>query len=69
MILEEAKTITIDDTVSIGGGVKLGQGVELLGKTSVGDLARIGAHSVLTDCEVKTGTEVAPHTVVDNKTI
>ena len=65
----DTKSITIDDPVNIGCAVELGVEVQLLGKTSVGDLAQIGAYSVLTDCEVTEGAEVPCHTVVKSETI
>jgi len=63
----DTKSITIDDTVSIGRAVELGAKVKLLGTTSVGDLAQVGAHSELTDCEVIKGAEVPCHTVAKNE--
>jgi bifunctional UDP-N-acetylglucosamine pyrophosphorylase/glucosamine-1-phosphate N-acetyltransferase len=68
VILENPESIIIDDTVVIGDGVYLGQGVELLGQTSVGDQGRIGARSVLRDCEIPAATAVVPNTVSENTT-
>jgi len=50
----------IDDTVEIGLDVVLEQGVCLRGSTTIGDRARIGAYSVLTDQPVAEGDQVAP---------
>ena len=53
-------TTFIDDTVKIGADVVLEQGVCLRGSTSVGDGARIGANSVLTDYAVAAHEQVTP---------
>ena len=58
-------TTYIDDTVQFGRDVVLEQGVILRGATSVGDGARVGAHSVLTDHEVAAGARVAPLSVLE----
>ncbi|MFA7461000.1 MAG: NTP transferase domain-containing protein [Trueperaceae bacterium] len=62
-MLDPATTF-IDDTVKIGRDVVLEQGVVLRGVTSVGDGARVGAHSVITDHEVAAGAQVAPLSAV-----
>lgn len=53
-------TTFIDDTVQLGTDVVLEQGVCLRGSTTVGDGARIGANSVLTDHAVAVGEQVTP---------
>lgn len=58
-MLDPASTF-IDDTVELGLDVVLEQGVCLRGSTTVGDRARIGAYSVVTDQPVPAGTRVAP---------
>ncbi len=59
----DPRTTFIDDGVQIGADVVLEQGVALRGATRVGDGARIGAYSVLTDLEVEGGAYILPHTV------
>lgn len=56
-------TTYLDDGVELGAGVVLEQGVVLRGATRVGDGARVGAYSVLTDLEVAPGAYILPHTV------
>jgi len=56
-------TTYLDDGVELGAGVVLEQGVVLRGATRVGDGARVGAYSVLTDLEVAPAAYILPHTV------
>ncbi len=57
------ETNFIDDTVEIGQDVVLEPGVILKGKTVVGEGARIGAYSYLTNVTVVAYEVIAPHTV------
>jgi len=56
-------TTYIDQDVELSGDVVLEQGVVLRGATHVGEGARVGAYSVLTDAVVAPGEVTAPHTV------
>ncbi|MBX3140045.1 MAG: bifunctional N-acetylglucosamine-1-phosphate uridyltransferase/glucosamine-1-phosphate acetyltransferase [Trueperaceae bacterium] len=56
-------TTYLDGTVELAADVVLEQGVALRGSTRVGEGARVGAYSVLTDAEVPAGASVPPHTV------
>jgi bifunctional UDP-N-acetylglucosamine pyrophosphorylase / glucosamine-1-phosphate N-acetyltransferase len=53
----------IDDTVEIARDVVLGPGVILKGKTVIGEDARVGAYSYLTNVKVQAGSSIPPHTV------
>jgi bifunctional UDP-N-acetylglucosamine pyrophosphorylase / glucosamine-1-phosphate N-acetyltransferase len=53
----------IDDTVEIARDVVLEPGVILRGKTVIGEDARIGAYSYLTNVTVEAGSSVPPHTL------
>ncbi len=61
-MLDPASTY-LDGTVELATDVVLEQGVALRGATRVGEGARIGAYSVLTDARVPAGAVVPPHTV------
>jgi bifunctional UDP-N-acetylglucosamine pyrophosphorylase / glucosamine-1-phosphate N-acetyltransferase len=50
----------IDDTVALGQDVVLEPGVILKGKTVVGEGARVGAYSYLTDVQVSKGETMPP---------
>lgn len=57
-------TTYIDAGVSLGKDVVLEQGVALRGATQVGDGARVGAYSVVTNGRVAAGARLPPHTVL-----
>lgn len=60
-------TTFIDDTVQVGVDVVLEQGVCLRGATTIGDGARIGANSVITDHAVAPGVQVAPLSLLSGR--
>lgn len=60
----EPDTTYLDQAVELGPDVVLEQGVVLRGTTRVGEGARVGAYSVLTDVTVAPGAVIAPHTVL-----
>ncbi len=59
----DPNTTYIDDGVALGRDCVLEQGVVLRGSSRVGEGARIGAYSVLTDAAVPAGAVIPPHTV------
>ena len=58
----------IDVTVTLSPDAYLEQGVLLRGATSVGEGARIGAYSILTDVEISPNTTLAPATQLEGTT-
>jgi bifunctional UDP-N-acetylglucosamine pyrophosphorylase / glucosamine-1-phosphate N-acetyltransferase len=56
-------TTFIDDTVEIAPDVVLEPGVILKGQTTIGEAARIGAYSHLTNVTVPSNAVTAPHSV------
>jgi bifunctional UDP-N-acetylglucosamine pyrophosphorylase / glucosamine-1-phosphate N-acetyltransferase len=63
--------VTIDDSavveadVTVGVDVEIAAGVQLRGKTTVGDGARIGVGCVVTDCAIAAGVTLHPYSVCD----
>ena len=58
-------TTWVDATVELARDVELEPGVLLRGSTRVGQGARVGAYSVLTDVEIPEGAIVEPHSLLD----
>ena len=52
------ETVQIDPDVQVGADTIIEQGVSLIGNTSIGQDCRIGAYTVITDCELGNGIEV-----------
>lgn len=63
--IEDPTSVRVDPRARLGRDVVLELGVVLRGACELGDGARIGAHSVLTDAVVPAGTRLAPLTVLD----
>lgn len=61
--MRQPETTVIDDEVALESDVVLEPGVMLLGHSSVGVGAEVGAYAVLRDCRVAPGARVPAHTV------
>ncbi len=61
--MDDPATVRIEESVTLARDVFLGAEVELRGATIVGEGARIGKGSVLTNCEVGEGARVSQYVV------
>ena len=64
--LENPETIDMDAGVTAGMDTVIEPGVRLLGATRIGETCRIGAGSILTDCELGDGVVVRPYSVLES---
>jgi bifunctional UDP-N-acetylglucosamine pyrophosphorylase/glucosamine-1-phosphate N-acetyltransferase len=64
--LENPETIDVDAGVTAGMDTVIEPGVRLLGTTKIGENCRIGAGSILTDCELGDGVVVRPYSVLES---
>lgn len=64
--LLDPDSTSIDDTVSIGRDTTLGFGVQLIGKTQLGEGVSVGPFSVLTDTVVEDGAQIKSHSVIES---
>ena len=55
----------VDVTVELARDVELEPGALLRGRTRVGEGARVGAYSILTDVDIPAGARVAPFSLLD----
>src|ERR1017187_3831574 len=62
--VEKPETVTIDAEVSIGMDTVIEPFAQILGRTSIGENCRIGACSILRDCELADDVEIGPFTLV-----
>ena len=67
--IENPSTVLIDVDVAIGQDTVIEAGVQLRGKTSIGSNSRIGAGSILRDCEVADNVEIYPYVVAQDTRI
>ena len=67
--IENPSTVLIDVDVAIGQDTVIEAGVQLRGKTSIGSNTRIGAGSILRDCEVADNVEIYPYVVAQDTRI
>jgi bifunctional UDP-N-acetylglucosamine pyrophosphorylase/glucosamine-1-phosphate N-acetyltransferase len=61
-----AQNIHIDLGVTIGSGSLIGSGVQLTGKTVIGNDCTIGAFSLLNNTTLADHVTIAPHSVIDD---
>lgn len=61
--IENPASVSVDVDVEVGSDTVIEANVQLRGKTRVGENCRIGAGSVLRDCEVGEGTTILPYVV------
>lgn len=64
--LLDPDSTSIDDTVSIGRDTTLGFGVQLIGKTQLGEGVSVGPFSVLIDTVVEDGVQIKSHSVIES---
>jgi bifunctional UDP-N-acetylglucosamine pyrophosphorylase/glucosamine-1-phosphate N-acetyltransferase len=64
--IEKPETVTVDLHVEVGMDTIIEPFARLLGRTRVGQNCRLGAHSILMDCEVEEGAEVFPFSMVQD---
>ncbi|HVB39898.1 MAG TPA: bifunctional UDP-N-acetylglucosamine diphosphorylase/glucosamine-1-phosphate N-acetyltransferase GlmU [Terriglobales bacterium] len=64
--LENPGTVDADAAVTVGMDTVIEPGVRLLGTTKIGENCRIGAGSILTDCELGDGVVVRPYSVLES---
>jgi bifunctional UDP-N-acetylglucosamine pyrophosphorylase / glucosamine-1-phosphate N-acetyltransferase len=62
-------SLRVEAGVTLGRDAVLEPGVCLLGHTRIGDDVRVGAGSILSDCEVGRGSEIRPYTVASGAVI
>lgn len=67
--IERPETVTIDVDVEVGPDVEIQPFVRLTGKTSVGEDARIGMGSILSNSSIGAGVEILPYTVMEESEI
>jgi bifunctional UDP-N-acetylglucosamine pyrophosphorylase / glucosamine-1-phosphate N-acetyltransferase len=67
--IESPSTVLIDVDVAVGQDTVIEAGVQLRGKTSIGSNNRIGAGSILRDCEVADNVEIQPYVVAQDTRI
>lgn len=60
--IEKPETVTIDSGVRIGIDTIIGPFAQILGQTVIGEDCRVGACSIVRDCEVADRVEIAPFT-------
>ncbi len=64
--IEKPETVSIDADVSIGIDTVVEPFSQILGRTSIGENCRIGACSVVRDCELGEAVEIAPFTLLED---
>jgi bifunctional UDP-N-acetylglucosamine pyrophosphorylase/glucosamine-1-phosphate N-acetyltransferase len=64
--IEKPETVSIDADVSIGIDTVVEPFAQILGHTSIGENCRIGACSVVRNCELAEAVEIAPFTLVED---
>jgi bifunctional UDP-N-acetylglucosamine pyrophosphorylase/glucosamine-1-phosphate N-acetyltransferase len=62
--VEKPETVTIDADVEIGMDTVIEPFAQILGRTRIGENCRIGAASILSDCELADDVEIGPFTLV-----
>ncbi len=67
--LENPESVTIDVDVQIGQDSLVEANVQLRGRTRIGSNCRIGAGSVLRDCEIADGVTILPYVVAEASSI
>jgi bifunctional UDP-N-acetylglucosamine pyrophosphorylase/glucosamine-1-phosphate N-acetyltransferase len=67
--IERPETVTIDVDVEVGPDVEIQPFVRLTGQTSIGEDARIGMGSILSNSRVGAGVEILPYTVMEESEI
>lgn len=63
------ETVRIDPDVVVGADSEIEPGVSLLGRTRIGKNCRLGAWSVITDCELADGVTIRPSSVITESRI
>ena len=64
--IEKPETVSIDADVSIGIDTVVEPFAQILGHTRIGENCRIGACSVVRNCELGEAVEIAPFTLVED---
>jgi bifunctional UDP-N-acetylglucosamine pyrophosphorylase/glucosamine-1-phosphate N-acetyltransferase len=64
--IEKPETVSIDADVTIGIDTVVEPFAQILGHTSIGENCRIGACSVVRNCELGEAVEIAPFTLVED---
>jgi bifunctional UDP-N-acetylglucosamine pyrophosphorylase/glucosamine-1-phosphate N-acetyltransferase len=64
--IEKPETVSIDADVSIGIDTVVAPFAQILGQTTVGENCRIGACSILRNCELGDAVEIAPFTLIED---
>lgn len=60
------ETVSISPAATVGRDSLIKAGVELCGKTTIGERCVLGNGALLTDCEVGDGVEIGPYAVLSN---
>ncbi len=63
--IENPASVAVDVDVEVGADTVLEANVQLRGKTKIGEGCRIGAGSILRDCEVGDGVNILPYVVAE----
>lgn len=67
--IEKPETVTIDMAVRIGRDTVVEPFTRILGRTSIGEDCRVGAFTILRDCELEDGVEVCPYTIAESSRV
>ncbi|MDQ2843172.1 MAG: bifunctional UDP-N-acetylglucosamine diphosphorylase/glucosamine-1-phosphate N-acetyltransferase GlmU, partial [Acidobacteriota bacterium] len=67
--IEQPESVAIDVDVEVGPDTVIEANVHLRGRTRIGDGCRIGAGSVLRDCQVANDVTIAPYVVAEDSQI
>jgi bifunctional UDP-N-acetylglucosamine pyrophosphorylase/glucosamine-1-phosphate N-acetyltransferase len=67
--IERPETVSIDVDVAIGADTVVEPNTRILGKTTIGENARIGAGSVISNSVIADGVLIQPYCVVDDSRI
>ncbi|HBR70771.1 TPA: hypothetical protein DIC20_00445 [Candidatus Dependentiae bacterium] len=64
-----AQNVHLDETVTIGNGTYIGNGVQLFGKTTIGKKCSICAFNILNNAKLGDNCLVRPHTIIKESAI
>ncbi len=67
--IERPETVTIDLDVTVGPDTVIESHTRLLGNTEIGENARIGAGSVISNSRIAAGVNIEPYCVIDDTDI
>jgi bifunctional UDP-N-acetylglucosamine pyrophosphorylase/glucosamine-1-phosphate N-acetyltransferase len=67
--VERPETVTIDVDVTVGMDTVIEPFTRLLGRTTIGADCRIGAGSILQNCDIADGVGIAPYTLMESSRV